>query len=85
MGLTDNASEFVISLNTEASRSFKEVNGIGENSSNGTPNISHWFAGGYFDSWSSLISKNNWTGVSGRNGGNQNGGFRLVRSAPTDN
>ena len=85
MGLTDNASEFVISLNTESSRSFKEANGIGENSSNGTPNINHWFAGGYFDSWSSSIYKNNWSGVSGRSSGGQSGGFRLVRSAPSDN
>jgi hypothetical protein len=85
MGLTDNASEFVISLNTESSRSFKEANGIGENSSNGTPNINHWFAGTYFDSWSSSIYKNNWSGVSGRSSGGQNGGFRLVRSAPSDN
>jgi hypothetical protein len=85
MGLTDNASEFVISLNTESSRSFKEANGIGENSSNGTPNINHWFAGTYFDSWSSSIYKNNWSGVSGRSSGGQSGGFRLVRSAPSDN
>ena len=85
MGLTDNASEFVISLNTESSRSFKEANGIGENSSNGTPNINHWFAGTYFDSWSSSIYKNNWSGVSGMSSGGQSGGFRLVRSAPSDN
>jgi hypothetical protein len=85
MGLTDNASEFVISLNSEASRSFKEANGIGENSLNGNPIISHWFAGGYFDSWSSIMYKNNWSGVSGRSMGSQNGGFRLVRSAPSDN
>jgi formylglycine-generating enzyme required for sulfatase activity len=85
MGLTDNASEFVISLNTEASRSFKDANGIGENSSNGFPNINHWFNVGYFDSWSSIMYKNNWTGVSGRSMGSQNGGFRLVRSAPSDN
>ena len=85
MGLTDNVSEFVISLSSENSRTYKEVNGIGENSVNGYPNLSHWFSGSYFDSWSSSIYKNNWGGVSGRPNGGQNGGFRLVRSAPSDN
>jgi len=85
MGLNDNVVELVISLNSEHSRSFKDVNGIGENPSTGYPTMSHWFSSGYFDSWSSSISKNSWSGVSGRSSGGQNGGFRLVRSAPSDN
>lgn len=85
MGLNDNVSELVISLNTENSRSFKDINGIGENPVTGYPTMNHWFSSSYFDSWSSSISKNNWSGVSGRSSGSQNGGFRLVRSAPSDN
>jgi hypothetical protein len=85
MGLNDNVAELVISLSSENSRSFKDVNGIGENSPTGNPIMSHWFSTSYFDNWSGSISKNNWSGVSGRSSGGQNGGFRLVRSAPSDN
>jgi len=85
MGLNDNVSELVISLSSENSRSFKDVNGIGENTSTGNPILSHWFSSSYFDNWSGSISKASWSGVSGRSSGGQNGGFRLVRSAPSDN
>ncbi|SDL84912.1 Sulfatase-modifying factor enzyme 1 [Daejeonella rubra] len=85
MGLSDNVSELVITLNTENSRSFKDVNGIGENSLTGYPILSHWFSSNFFDSWSSANNKNSWSGISGRANGSQNGGFRLVRSAPSDN
>ncbi len=83
MGLNDNVSELVISLSTESSRSFKDANGVGENASSGYPTLSHWFSGYSFDSWSSTINKN--STVSGRSTGSQYSGFRLVRSAPSDN
>jgi hypothetical protein len=83
MGLNDNVSELVISLSTESSRSFKDANGVGENASSGYPTLSHWFSGNSFDSWSSTINKN--STVSGRSTGSQYSGFRLVRSAPSDN
>jgi len=85
MGLNDNVSELVIGLSTENSRSFKDANGIGENAVTGYPSLNHWFSGSYFDNWSSSIYKNSWGGVSGRSNGGQYGGFRLVRSAPSDN
>ncbi|HEY0668269.1 MAG TPA: SUMF1/EgtB/PvdO family nonheme iron enzyme [Sphingobacteriaceae bacterium] len=84
MGLTDNAGEFVVSLSSETSRSFKDVNGLGENNPNGSPALSHWLNTTWIDNWSLMIFKNSWNGVSGRTGGATTGGFRLVRSAPSD-
>ena len=84
MGLTDNAGEFVVSLSSEVSRSFRDVNGLGENNPNGSPSISHWLNTTWIDTWSLMIFKNNWNGVSGRTAAATTGGFRLVRSAPSD-
>lgn len=83
MGLTDNVAEYVISLNSERSRSFKDVNGSGENPT-GYPNVSHWFgqSGGILSTYQDMIFKND--NVSSRYFGSP-AGFRMVRSAPEDN
>jgi hypothetical protein len=82
MGLTDNVAEYVVSLNTERSRSFKDVNGTGENPA-GYPDASRWFGqGGFISVYQDMIFKND--SVSSRNSGFP-AGFRLVRSAPEEN
>ena len=83
MGLTDNVAEYVVSLNTERSRSFKDVNGTGENPA-GYPDASRWFGqtGGFVSVYQDMIFKND--SVSSRNSGFP-AGFRLVRSAPEEN
>lgn len=84
MGLSDNVGEFVVSLSSEVARSFKDANGLGENNHFGSPPISHWLNTTWIDNWTLMIFKNGWSGVSGRYGGATTGGFRLVRSAPSD-
>lgn len=83
MGLSDNTGEFVISLSSEVSRSYKDANGIGENSPLGFPTLSHWINGTYMDIYSLMLYKRDV--ISSRNSSWGTGGFRLVRSAPSDN
>jgi hypothetical protein len=81
MGLSDNVPESVVSINSNVSRSFKSAHGIGENTSNGSSVISHWYGNAFPSNWEDIILK--FSSVSDRNTGSQSG-FRLVRSAPAD-
>ena len=74
IGLTDNVAESVISLNTEISRSFKDVNGLGENSSSGNPAVNHWLNTSWMISGQSMVNKG--SGVSYRGSSTDRSGFR---------